>query len=110
LNFREEDYGTELSYEQESEFEEEVLTGRGQSLSDVKIRSCHPSSTQTDKEFREDTQKDESDEGDTDENEDADRCEEWERHEALHEDVTSQERLKERLYEEEIELTWEKGG
>uniref|UniRef100_A0A8D0DGR5 G-patch domain containing 3 n=1 Tax=Salvator merianae TaxID=96440 RepID=A0A8D0DGR5_SALMN len=42
--------------------------------------------------------------------EDDDRCEEWERHEALHEDVTSQERTKERLYEEEIELKWEKGG
>uniref|UniRef100_A0A3B5MPY6 G-patch domain-containing protein n=1 Tax=Xiphophorus couchianus TaxID=32473 RepID=A0A3B5MPY6_9TELE len=41
---------------------------------------------------------------------DDDRCEEWERHEALHDDVTSQERSKERLYEEEIELKWEKGG
>ncbi|XP_075051886.1 LOW QUALITY PROTEIN: G patch domain-containing protein 3 [Mixophyes fleayi] len=41
---------------------------------------------------------------------DNDTCEEWERHEALHEDVTEQERCKERLYEEEIELKWEKGG
>ncbi|XP_013873287.1 G patch domain-containing protein 3 [Austrofundulus limnaeus] len=41
---------------------------------------------------------------------DDDGCEEWERHEALHDDVTSQERTKERLYEEEIELKWEKGG
>lgn len=41
---------------------------------------------------------------------DDDRCEEWERHEALHEDVTSQERTKERLFEEKIELKWEKGG
>ncbi|KAM6909853.1 G patch domain-containing protein 3 [Xenentodon cancila] len=41
---------------------------------------------------------------------DDDCCEEWERHEALHDDVTSQERSKERLYEEEIELKWEKGG
>ncbi|XP_075709562.1 G patch domain-containing protein 3 [Rhinoderma darwinii] len=41
---------------------------------------------------------------------DNDTCEEWERHEALHEDVTSQERSKERLYEERIELKWEKGG
>uniref|UniRef100_A0A147AVI8 G patch domain containing 3 n=1 Tax=Fundulus heteroclitus TaxID=8078 RepID=A0A147AVI8_FUNHE len=41
---------------------------------------------------------------------DDDWCEEWERHEALHDDVTSQERSKERLYEEEIELKWEKGG
>jgi len=47
---------------------------------------------------------------DNDPNADDDRCEDWERHEALNDDVTSQERLKERLYEEEIELVWEKGG
>uniref|UniRef100_UPI00358F4D48 G patch domain-containing protein 3 n=1 Tax=Myxine glutinosa TaxID=7769 RepID=UPI00358F4D48 len=41
---------------------------------------------------------------------DNDSCEEWERHEALHEDVTRQERTEERLYEEEVELPWEKGG
>ncbi|XP_038233711.1 G patch domain-containing protein 3 [Dermochelys coriacea] len=41
---------------------------------------------------------------------DDDRCEEWERHEALHEDVTNQERTEEQLFEEEIELKWEKGG
>lgn len=29
---------------------------------------------------------------------------------ALHEDVTGQERTSERLFEEEIELKWEKGG
>lgn len=39
-----------------------------------------------------------------------DTCEEWERHEALHEDVTKQDRVEERLFEEEIELKWEKGG
>uniref|UniRef100_A0A8D0EYR2 G-patch domain containing 3 n=1 Tax=Strix occidentalis caurina TaxID=311401 RepID=A0A8D0EYR2_STROC len=42
--------------------------------------------------------------------EDNDTCEEWERHEALHEDVTKQDRTEERLFEEEIELKWEKGG
>uniref|UniRef100_A0A8C5X9A9 G-patch domain containing 3 n=2 Tax=Malurus cyaneus samueli TaxID=2593467 RepID=A0A8C5X9A9_9PASS len=41
---------------------------------------------------------------------DNDTCEEWERHQALHEDVTQQERARERLFEEEIELKWEKGG
>lgn len=41
---------------------------------------------------------------------DNDTCEEWERHEALHEDVTQQQRERERLFEEEIELKWEKGG
>lgn len=37
---------------------------------------------------------------------DNDTCEEWERHEALHEDVTKQDRVEERLFEEEIELKW----
>nr|XP_006821897.1 PREDICTED: G patch domain-containing protein 3-like [Saccoglossus kowalevskii] len=41
---------------------------------------------------------------------DDDTCEDWERHEALHNDVTEQDRTKERLYEDEIELKWEKGG
>ncbi|KAJ1350272.1 hypothetical protein KIN20_006026 [Parelaphostrongylus tenuis] len=41
---------------------------------------------------------------------DDDQCEEWERHEALHDDVTEQERIKPRKYEEEMEIIWEKGG
>ncbi|VDN29818.1 unnamed protein product [Gongylonema pulchrum] len=41
---------------------------------------------------------------------DRDECEEWERHEALHDDVTEQERTKPKKYEEEQEVTWEKGG
>lgn len=41
---------------------------------------------------------------------DDDQCEEWERHEALHEDVTEQDRTKPKKYEEEMEVTWEKGG
>ena len=36
--------------------------------------------------------------------------EDWERHEALHDDVDCQGRTKERLFENEIELKWEKGG
>ncbi|XP_076136674.1 G patch domain-containing protein 3 [Alosa pseudoharengus] len=55
-------------------------------------------------------EEEEEDAAQSDADDDDDRCEEWERHEALHEDVTSQERSKERLYEEEIELKWEKGG
>ena len=43
-------------------------------------------------------------------NQDNDSCEEWERHEALYDDVSNQERNKERLFEEKIELKWEKGG
>ncbi|GAB1289041.1 G patch domain-containing protein 3 [Apodemus speciosus] len=49
-------------------------------------------------------------EGESGSEDDDDRGEEWERHEALHEDVTGQERTTERLFEEEIELKWEKGG
>ncbi|XP_003745248.1 G patch domain-containing protein 3 [Galendromus occidentalis] len=40
----------------------------------------------------------------------SDDGEEWDRHEALHDDVTSQERNKERLFEEGMEVVWEKGG
>lgn len=60
----------------------------------------------------ENTEEPETEEKDTqsDVDDDDDYCEEWERHEALHEDITSQERIKERLFEEEIELKWEKGG
>ncbi|CAL4073931.1 unnamed protein product, partial [Meganyctiphanes norvegica] len=36
--------------------------------------------------------------------------EEWERYETFHDNVTTQERAKERVYEEEIEVLWEKGG
>ncbi|CAN7986856.1 unnamed protein product [Ixodes hexagonus] len=45
-----------------------------------------------------------------DDDDDSDDVEEWERHESLHEDVTSQERTRERLFEEELEVQWEKGG
>ncbi|XP_042856097.1 G patch domain-containing protein 3-like [Penaeus japonicus] len=44
------------------------------------------------------------------EEEDGAEVEEWERYETFHNDVTSQDRTKERLYEKEIELVWEKGG
>ncbi|XP_048582833.1 uncharacterized protein LOC5512880 [Nematostella vectensis] len=46
---------------------------------------------------------------DTNESSDGE-LEDWERHEALHDDVDSQGRTKERLFENEIELKWEKGG
>jgi hypothetical protein len=36
--------------------------------------------------------------------------EEWERHEALHDDVTKQDRTSPYFFEHEIELKWEKGG
>ncbi|KAL8582200.1 hypothetical protein ACOMHN_004119 [Nucella lapillus] len=48
--------------------------------------------------------------GGSDSGDDNDTCEEWERHEAMYDDVTSQGRTKERLFEEEMEVVWEKGG
>lgn len=42
--------------------------------------------------------------------EDGDDVEEWERHEALHDDVTKQDRTSPYFFENEIELQWEKGG
>ena len=39
-----------------------------------------------------------------------DELEDWERHEALHDDVTKQDRTSPVFYENEIELKWEKGG
>jgi len=41
---------------------------------------------------------------------DADDCEEWERHEAFHDDPSNQDRNTERLYESQMEIVWEKGG
>lgn len=37
-------------------------------------------------------------------------AEEWDRYEALHDDVDNQARPKERLFEEDLEVKWEKGG
>lgn len=67
----------------------------------------HPGSPQA---VNQESQEEDGEEELSGPDDDDDRCEEWERHEALHDDVTSQERTKERLYEEEIELKWEKGG
>ena len=42
------------------------------------------------------------------EKEDCD-VEDWERYESLHDNVDNQDRPKERMFEEDIELKWEKG-
>lgn len=47
---------------------------------------------------------------DQEEDNDGDELEDWERHEALHDDVTKQDRTSPYFYENEIELKWEKGG
>lgn len=43
-------------------------------------------------------------------NDSGDELEEWDRHEALHDDVTKQDRTSPVFFENEIELKWEKGG
>ncbi|XP_036204683.1 G patch domain-containing protein 3 isoform X2 [Myotis myotis] len=88
------------------EQEELVYTAEGEEipqgtcLTDVPASLCGDPEEEGEKEEEEESHSDDDD----------DRCEEWERHEALHEDVTRQERTTERLFEEEIELKWEKGG
>ncbi len=47
---------------------------------------------------------------DGDDNDSGDELEEWDRHEALHDDVTKQDRTSPVFFENEIELKWEKGG
>ncbi|XP_053867476.1 G patch domain-containing protein 3 [Malaclemys terrapin pileata] len=91
------------------EQEDLVYTDTGEEITMEKGPPARTGMTQTsDEEDWEGPGKEEAEESHSDD--DDDRCEEWERHEALHEDVTTQERAEERLYEEEIELKWEKGG
>ncbi|XP_063167819.1 G patch domain-containing protein 3 isoform X2 [Candoia aspera] len=100
-----------FSYEGTDIIEEErVYTATGEEITGDHLPTVETvNQDNTEERDQEDPEKKETDDSELD-CEDDDRCEEWERHEALHEDVTSQERTKERLYEEEIELKWEKGG
>ncbi|KAG9493090.1 G patch domain-containing protein 3 [Eleutherodactylus coqui] len=86
-----------------SEVEEGVYSANGHEISEAGCIGSNWLASDVPEEENDPEQKTHSED-------DNDTCEEWERHEALHEDVTSQERSKERLYEEEIELKWEKGG
>ncbi|NWS31040.1 GPTC3 protein, partial [Polioptila caerulea] len=81
-----------------------VYTAAGDELTEGEEPVTQPARPEEEQEGQE-KEEEESHSGDDD-----DTCEEWERHAALHEDVTQQERLRERLFEEEIELKWEKGG
>ena len=56
------------------------------------------------------TEKDRQRKAQDEDDEDDDEMEEWDRHEALHDDVTKQDRTSPYFYENEIELKWEKGG
>ncbi|GAA6226898.1 G patch domain-containing protein 3 [Lates japonicus] len=96
--------------------EETILTAAGHEISGPGTLVAPPSRLRKPADSTETPETDEPQRDEDDDNtqsnadDDDDCCEEWERHEALHDDVTSQERSKERLYEEEIELKWEKGG
>ncbi|KAM6108475.1 LOW QUALITY PROTEIN: G patch domain-containing protein 3 [Pterocles gutturalis] len=88
--------------------EERVYTAAGDEITAeeepvAESEVTHPAGAEEDEEGQEKEEEDLHSDDDND-------CEEWERHEALHEDVTKQDRTEERLFEEEIELKWEKGG
>ncbi|NXX33474.1 GPTC3 protein, partial [Nicator chloris] len=90
--------------------EERVYTAAGDEIMEGEEPTgvTQPARPEEDEEGQEKEQEKEQEESNSDD--DNDTCEEWERHEALHEDVTQQQRVRERLFEEEIELKWEKGG
>lgn len=78
--------------------------GRNKDYSDCNLETnSNPQDVELSKEF-------DSDCADEAEDSDSEPEEDWERHEALHDDVDCQARTKERLYENKIELKWEKGG
>lgn len=104
------DYGSEL-YEGLSEQFSEVLSARGNEIlpegSNLEnSNKCNVGNSKATSDEKDRTNGEEDAKSD----DDADECEEWERHEALHDDPSNQERNKERLYEEELEVVWEKGG
>lgn len=90
------------------EQEEHVYTAEGEEIPQGTCLEDPPACLLDEPEDEDERRQEEEEESHSDD--DDDRCEEWERHEALHEDVTRQERTSERLFEEEIELKWEKGG
>ncbi len=91
--------------ESQSEYDfdhvEEATTAHGHKITDVpddKINEMNKKNVQLDADKADDS------------GEDKDDLEEWERHEALHDDVTKQDRTSPYFFEKEIELQWEKGG
>lgn len=72
-------------------------------------KTNHPSDDEEDstKQRNSDSENDSSESEDKGEDNDA---EEWDRYNALHDDVDNQSRPKERLFEEDLEVKWEKGG
>ncbi|ELT87104.1 hypothetical protein CAPTEDRAFT_150255 [Capitella teleta] len=85
------------------EEEEEVLTADGHAILDARDAVAAP--------VRDDlTDEEEKEPERVESEEDGDDGEEWERHEALNDDPSNAERNKERCFEEEMEVVWEKGG
>lgn len=66
----------------------------------------HPSDDDGDS----DEQKNSVSSSESEDNEEDNDAEEWDRYNALHDDVDNQSRPKERLFEEDLEVKWEKGG
>ncbi|XP_065561217.1 G patch domain-containing protein 3-like isoform X2 [Artemia franciscana] len=96
------DYGTVIK--KGASFENKAFTGSGMELSSTYLHRkprVEANDRSTEKQYED--QEDSS-------SEDDDRGEEWDRHAADTNDVSSQERTKERLFEEEMEVVWEKGG
>ena len=99
----------EFGEESQSEYDcnqfshvEEATTGHGHKITDVPDEKLN----EMNKKNVEIADVDEADQlGD-----DKADLEEWERHEALHDDVTKQDRTSPYFFEKEIELQWEKGG
>ncbi|CAG7836622.1 unnamed protein product [Allacma fusca] len=98
-------YKTTVAGVETKEEDDEIVTGKGHVISDVYVDN---STSTLAKGGNGKASREESDESGPDD--DDDRCEDWERHVTFEDDPTTQERIKERLFEDEIELVWEKGG
>ncbi|KAJ8044005.1 G patch domain-containing protein 3 [Holothuria leucospilota] len=108
-------YGTNVTPGREEE--EVALTGKGEEIIDVvvntslnvkkNVQGTESQETSSHHQIREESpERNVQSESDDDD----DTCEEWERYEALHDDVTKQDRTEERLFEEEMEIVWDKGS
>ncbi|KAJ8044012.1 G patch domain-containing protein 3 [Holothuria leucospilota] len=109
-------YGTNVTPGREEEGV--ALTGKGEEIIDTvvnislnvkkNVQGTESQETSSHHQIREESpERNVQSESDDD---DDDTCEEWERYEALHDDVTKQDRTEERLFEEEMEIVWDKGS
>ncbi|XP_013379646.1 G patch domain-containing protein 3 [Lingula anatina] len=110
------EYGGEVIQGDSTDTETHVISGSGHVL---QAESATPAELLGNQEYnmedrtkgkKEDQDSENEENEDSDPDNDDDTCEEWERHEATTDDPWDVERNKERLFEEDIELKWEKGG